>query len=206
METIISFDWRLFELFNSQLTCGFLDWLMPFITNAKTWMPIIILVWLGLILSGSKKFRVLALLLLVGVGANDLICARVLKKGVGRTRPCSVEPGQGLKCRLLLPKKGSKSFPSNHASNTAAFAAVIVFYLGFKAGLPFLILSLIVGYSRVYVGVHFPFDVMAGWLIGLSIGWGAVFHAKILFPQMFEPQDLSLEKEIEGAEKEVTKG
>ena len=187
METLIGIDHFLFQIFNSDLTCSFLDWFMPIITNAKIWMPFILLAWLGMIFSGRRNLRVLALILLVGVGANDLICARLLKKNIGRLRPCSLEQTETFKCRLLLPKKGSKSFPSNHASNTAAFAGIVLFYAGIKVGLPFLLLSFIVGYSRVYVGVHFPLDVVAGWIIGLLLAKITLLHAKRLFPTYFEP-------------------
>lgn len=122
--------------------------------------------------------KFLALALLLSVGLTDIICARILKKVVGRTRPCSLEETDRFSCRLLLPRKGSKSFPSNHAANTAALASTVTFFFGFYAGLPFIFLSLIIGYSRVYCGVHFPLDVLTGWLIGAFVGWLSV---KIVF-------------------------
>lgn len=166
-------------LLNSGYTCHFLDWFMPFITNAKTWMPIIILAWLYLVIAGDRKQRFLGLALLLSVGFSDIICARIIKKSVGRLRPCSLEQTQDFTCRLLLPKKSSKSFPSNHAANTAAFAATVIFFVGIKAGLPFVILAFLIGYSRVYCGVHFPVDVFAGWTVGTMLGYAS---ARLLLP------------------------
>ncbi|PKL50501.1 MAG: phosphatase PAP2 family protein [Candidatus Riflebacteria bacterium HGW-Riflebacteria-2] len=166
MEFLVSLDHSLFGLLNGSLTSSFFDWFMPFITDAKNWLPLIILVWLAMVCSGRAQLRVLALALVVSVGFTDLVCGKVIKKAVGRLRPCALAQQTGFNCRLLLPLKTSKSFPSNHAANTAAFATAMIVMCGLKAGWPFIIIAFLVGYSRVYVGVHFPLDVAAGWLIG----------------------------------------
>ncbi len=171
LNSLLALDQRLFMFLNGEFTNGFLDWFMPFITDAKTWLPFVLLAWFLMICRGGKRLRVLALALLLSVGGTDLFCARVVKKAVGRTRPCSLEQTDGFRCRLLLPVKTSKSFPSNHSANTAAFAVVTLMICGFKAGLPLLVLAFLVGYSRIYVGVHFPLDVAAGWLFGTLIAW-----------------------------------
>lgn len=171
LDAILAADHRLFMLLNGQLVNGFLDWFMPFITDAKTWLPFVLLAWLIMICRGGKRLRVLALALLLSVGGTDLFCARVVKKAVGRARPCSLEQTETFKCRLLLPRKTSKSFPSNHSANTAAFAVTVFMVSGFYAGLPLAVLAFLVGYSRIYVGVHFPVDVLAGWLFGALIAW-----------------------------------
>lgn len=185
LEYLQNIDAQLFHYFNSVLVCGFLDWFMPIITNAKLWMPFIILAWLGMLIFGSKRYRVLALLLLLGAGLTDFVCARIIKKAVGRIRPCAVENIDGFKCRLLLHKKNSKSFPSNHAANNAAFATVIWMYCGPKLGAIFAVIAFLVGYSRVYVGVHYPFDVVAGWLFGFIISYICVKLFKYKFPEYF---------------------
>ncbi len=169
MQYLVQLDHALFQLLNSQLINGFFDWFMPFITDAKTWMPLVLIAWLFFICAGGRQARVLALALLVSVGLTDIICARVFKKAVGRLRPCAIEQTENFKCRLLLPKKTSKSFPSNHAANTAAFAAATAVICGFKPAIPLMIVAFLIGYSRIYVGVHFPFDVLAGWLVGVAI-------------------------------------
>lgn len=171
LEALIKLDHRLFMFLNGELINGFFDWFMPFITDAKTWMPFVLLAWFLMICRGGKRLRVLALALLLSVGFTDLFCARIVKKSVGRSRPCSLQQTETFKCRLLLPPKTSKSFPSNHSANTAAFAVVTIMVCGLKAGLPLVLLSFLVGYSRIYVGVHFPVDVLAGWLFGALLAW-----------------------------------
>ncbi len=180
---MISLDHSLFMLFNSGITFSFLDWFMPFITNAKTWVPIIVLSWLVLLIAGDRRLRLLGLALLVSVGLSDLVCARIIKPMVSRQRPCSLETGENFQCRLLMPKKSSKSFPSNHSANNAAFAATVLFFVGLKASLPFVLLAFLIGYSRVYCGVHFPIDVVAGWLTGALLGYlSARFFLKFVTP------------------------
>lgn len=186
MELIRGMDTHLFQYFNSFLTCKFLDWFMPIITNAKLWLPFILIAWLGLIIFGSKKHRILALLLLVCTGLTDLICARIIKNTVKRVRPCAVENVKGFKCRLLIGRKSSKSFPSNHAANNAAFATVIWMYCGPKLGFIFAIIAFLVGYSRVYIGVHYPFDVLGGWFFGFMISYVCIQLYRMKFPEHFD--------------------
>lgn len=177
MEPILTADRFLFHLFNGTWTCGVLDVAMPLITDAKLWAPLLLGAWLWLLLGAGGKRRATALLLLVAIGASDQLSSAVVKKAVGRKRPCCMEPD----ARLLVPCKGSKSFPSSHAANTAAAATVIWLETGTAAGIVFSLLSLAVGYSRIYIGVHYPFDVLAGWLLGILVAWLCVRIRRRLF-------------------------
>ena len=69
---------------------------------------------------------------------------------------------------LLIGKGGRYSFPSNHAANTMALVFITNFFLNqsFKYLFP---ISLIIGFSRIYVGVHYPFDVVIGFIVGFII-------------------------------------
>jgi membrane-associated phospholipid phosphatase len=106
----------------------------------------------------------LSALLLGGVGAliADRINARFFKKQTDRIRPGK----QYEDIRSLgIMNRGRKSFPSNHASNTMAIALGFSLMFSWAAWIliPF---SVLVGYSRIYCGAHFPLDVLAGWLHG----------------------------------------
>jgi len=106
----------------------------------------------------------------IGAGVADAINTRLLKQQTDRIRPGK----QFATIRSLgIMNRGRKSFPSNHAANTMAFALGFGLYFPWALS-PLLILTLLVGYSRIHCGAHFPLDVLAGWLHGA--GWvGGLF-------------------------------
>ena len=142
-----------------------LDISMPFITDEKNWrFPIALLIFtLGF--KSGKKGKLCLVILIISLGLTDAISAHILKPFFERIRPSHLNL-DGI--NLLVSKGGKWSMPSNHAANIFSLATVLsYFYTSFKP--PLYLLAIIIAFSRVYVGVHFPGDVIVGGLIGYFI-------------------------------------
>ena len=142
-----------------------LDISMPFITDEKNWrFPIALLIFtLGF--KSGKKGKLCLVILIISLGLTDAISAHILKPFFERIRPSHLNL-DGI--NLLVSKGGKWSMPSNHAANIFSLATVLsYFYTNSKP--PLYLLAIIIAFSRVYVGVHFPGDVIVGGLIGYFI-------------------------------------
>jgi undecaprenyl-diphosphatase len=118
-----------------------------------------------------------AVLLWLAIGAADLISVRLVKPEVERARPCKVDP---LRVKSPLGCGSGQSFPSTHASDSAAAAAVFAWGAPRLSTLG-LVLVLVIGVSRVYLGVHWPTDVLAGWALGALVGMALVAIARLRY-------------------------
>ncbi len=180
MNTILSLDTKLFHLINSGLDSRPLDVLMPFITRDSNFnLVIIVLIIIILIRSKDRRGTLKSLVLLVLLVFVSDFLSTALKGLFLRTRPCHTLDT----ARLLVGCSGSYSFPSGHATNI--FAAMVFLSTRNKrytAGL--LVIAVSVAYSRVYVGVHYPTDVVFGALLGSACAlvfaqadrrWGPAF-------------------------------
>ncbi|MGN0136735.1 phosphatase PAP2 family protein [Anaerotignum sp.] len=108
-----------------------------------------------------KIWRKRGLLLLFSLAANALVCNLLLKPLVNRIRPYDL-----LGYDILIPPVGDASFPSGHTS--ASFAAATALYaIDKRWGTAAYVFAALMGFSRLYLGVHFPTDVLAGAAIGV---------------------------------------
>lgn len=158
-------DVWIFHLINRSLQNPVFDLLMPILSTKEYLILPALAGMLFLALRGGRREW---LLLLVGVAAVALgdQGANLIKAVFHRTRPCHVLPD----VHLLAGCTRSFSLPSNHASNMFAIAAVGWLTLRrWRWALP--VLAAAVAYSRIYLGVHYPSDVVAGALWGLVAGW-----------------------------------
>ncbi len=168
MDILIKIDHALFHFINGTIANPILNWVMPIITNENNIAIPLVLIWVWLLLFQGKRGKITAILLLLTLILTDVIAAQVIKPWIGRIRPSRAMVDN---INLLVSRGGKYGFVSNHAANTMAAATIIgYFYNKWKSIV--IIISLIVGFSRIYVGVHYPYDVIGGWLFGYIIAWG----------------------------------
>jgi len=166
MDFLFSVDIAIFYFFNHTLSAGFLDKFFSIITNVNNWyITYVILLSLCFIKGGTKgKLAVIGVILLII--ATDQLGYRVLKDLIARPRPFSVLAD------VILPigSTGTYSFPSNHALNN--FAAAVFFYRLYpNLKWALFITAFLVSISRIYLGLHYPSDILGGALIGSVFGY-----------------------------------
>ena len=167
IDEIVKIDKQIMVFLNKTISNPIFDFIMPIITNQN------FLVFSGMILIGylayfgGKRGRITIVVLLIAAGFSDAICFQIIKPWVGRIRP-SHEFYEYI--NLLVSKGGRYSFPSNHAANSFVFATVLSYFYDQHRTLLYILASSI-AFSRVYVGVHYPLDIIFGSIIGYIISW-----------------------------------
>lgn len=167
-------DLLLFSLINQDVHNGFFDIVMPFITKNAWALFLPLFLWCFF---RDRKAATLAILL--GIASFLLAdwISNSLKYFFSRPRPCAELEG----VRLLVGCGKSFSMPSNHAVNAFAFATPFIALRGIRLRYLFLAVAATVGFSRVYVGVHYPSDVAVGALLGVIVSVCVLLSFRLAF-------------------------
>lgn len=179
MDTILQYitpiDAKILLFIQDHLRFEVLD---PFMTHV-TLLGNMGILWIlvSLVLLAVPKTRKAGFLALASMIVTFIIANLWLKNSVARVRPYETVPG----LHLMIAKENDWSFPSGHASS--AFAAATAIYRNCRyriIGVPCIVMALIISWSRLYVGVHYPSDVICGALIGVIVAWilTALFRGK----------------------------
>lgn len=151
------------------------DSIMCFITDlGNAGMIWIVLTVILLLIPKTRKsgFIMVAALIL-----DAILCNGILKNAFARVRPCDVNPAVD----LLIPRPEDYSFPSGHTA--ASFAAVSALFFAGEKKLwkPALLLAVLIAFSRLYLYVHYPTDVLGGIAVGVICGYAGMRLVKQLF-------------------------
>lgn len=169
-------DLDVLYFFNVTLSSSLLDTVMPFLTNSRNWIPVyalaaVFLVW-------KHKWRGVRVVIAVAimVGAVNLITNVVIKELIARPRPCATDAlGNQIIPWIRLPDgmRFGFSMPSSHAVNNFATAMFFIVILPKRKEIIWSLfgIALIVGITRIYLGLHYPSDTIAGMLFGLGLGY-----------------------------------
>ena len=142
-----------------------LDAIMLFITSLGDdgWLWLLI----GVVCLCFKKHRKMGLQVLLSMLCTFVLGNLILKNIFARPRPCDIDTA----VTLLLSRPHGHSFPSGHSINSMV-AAVALFLNNKKIGIPALIIATLIGFSRLYLFVHFPTDVLGGFAIAILVAIG----------------------------------
>jgi len=187
--SLIDKDVELFYKINSVWTNSFLDNNFPWWRDSTTWYPLYLFLLLFILINFGWRAWTWILFLALNVTITDQLSSTVIKQWVIRPRPCR-DPEMIDHVRMLLNHcSGGNSFPSSHATNHFGAAVFIFCTLGRYSGnwiYLFFFWAASVSYGQIYVGVHYPLDVICGAIIGSIIGYfvALVYNKKIGLPEL----------------------
>lgn len=173
LEQLQMADASVFHFINGTLSNPVFDALLPWCRERFFWAPVYLFVTAFALLNFGRRGAFVILGLVLAVGLTDFTSSTLIKKNVQRLRPCN-NPEMAATMQQRVPCGGGYSFTSSHAANHFAAA---VFLIGMFGGLARWLRPLgitwaaIIAFSQVYVGVHYPGDVLCGALIGTVLGW-----------------------------------
>jgi undecaprenyl-diphosphatase len=173
LEQLIQFDQNLFFTINHGLSNSFFDWLMPALRNRFFWTPLYLFIIIFSIRNYGKQGWIMILFLALTFGCTDFISSSLIKPTVQRLRPCN-DPEIKSDVKNLIDCGSGYSFPSSHASNHFGLAVflIVLFFSKWKLILPMgLLWAASISFAQVYVGVHYPIDILAGAMLGGMIGF-----------------------------------
>jgi undecaprenyl-diphosphatase len=186
-EYFLKLDYWLFDLLNQKGAFTYGDEFFPWVTDLHkniyfkvVIVPLVLFLFLKIY---KKKGALLFVVLLAAIGMSDF-SGSVIKNQVVRQRPFE-------NSEIIATQKspaGSKSFYSNHASNMFTLATYTSQFVP-QARIPFFLIAICIGYSRIYNGVHYPSDVLAGAIMGIL--WGYLFSliAKKILQRLAHSKD-----------------
>jgi membrane-associated phospholipid phosphatase len=175
---LINWDYQLFEAINTGMSSLFLDAILPWMREPLFWLPLYTFIIAFTFFNYGKKAYWLIVFLGLTTSSADMVSSRLVKKTIERIRPCNddkVMVIERVRCGV------GYSFTSSHATNHFAVASFLIATLGLhhKRMKPVLwFWASLISFSQVYVGVHYPLDILGGALLGMSIGklWSLIFH------------------------------
>lgn len=174
MEWILNIDNSILDFIQNNLRSSILDKIMILITSLGN--AGIIWILIALLFISIRKYRKYGYIILGSLALCLILGNITLKNLVGRIRPFNANEKLNL---LIISAPQDFSFPSGHTMCSFA-AATVIYNMNKKAGVLAIILSILIGFSRLYLYVHYPSDVLVGMIIGILLGYISIMLYKYI--------------------------
>lgn len=171
-EILIRLDYETWYYLNTVWHNDVLDAIIPYLRNQWTWAPLYLFLLLFTTMNFGRKGWMWCVFFLLTFALSDQLSAHLIKPYVHRLRPCN-NPYLQEFVHIIVPCGSGYSFPSSHAANhfaLAIFSSITMSRLSKWVWTISLLWAISVAYAQVYVGVHFPLDVICGGMIGICAG------------------------------------
>lgn len=169
---IVETDKQIFIFVNSTLSNSFFDLVLPFFRQANNWIFLYVIILILAIAQYKRKIWFWILFALLSILITDQTSSHIFKPLFQRLRPCS-DPNFLMHVKLRVTHcSGGFSFTSSHATNHFGIAIFFIGTLNFCRKYRFFLLfwATCIAFAQVYVGVHYPLDVLCGTVLGIFLG------------------------------------
>lgn len=186
MSALLSFDYLVFHFINTVCANPIMDYVCPVLRDRMTWIPLYIILTIYIF----YRYKLDGLKMIFGIllcfALADSISYQILKPLFHRLRPCH---NTLLHARLVLNHCGGKwSFPSSHASDHLAISLGIILFGVFSSkwlNVLVLLWAISIGFSQIYVGVHYPLDILSGFMLGILCAFASKWIMDFITEKFF---------------------